>query len=131
MSLGESATPLGRVRGLGASGEGGEHWLRERVTSLALLLLGSWLLASLLILPDLDQSTLVEWLQMPSAAVPMALFVISSFIHALDGMKVIVDDYVHDEGSNFALNTALFFAAVGGAAFALFALAKIAFGAAA
>jgi succinate dehydrogenase / fumarate reductase membrane anchor subunit len=128
MSVGESATALGRVRGLGAAGHGGEHWLRERLTSVALLLLGSWLLASLLFLPSLDQRTIVEWLRMPSAAVPMALFVITAFIHALDGMKVVVDDYVHDEGNNFALNTLLFFAAVGGAALALFALAKIAFG---
>ena len=131
MSLGTSATPLGRVRGLGASGEGGEHWLHERVTSLALLLLGSWLLASLLFLPSLDQRTVNEWLRMPSAAVPMALFVISAFAHALDGMKVVVDDYVHNEGSNFALNTLLLFAAVGGAGLCLFALGKIAFGAAA
>jgi succinate dehydrogenase / fumarate reductase membrane anchor subunit len=128
MSVGESATPLGRVRGLGPSGHGGEHWIRERLTSIALLLLGSWLLASLLFLPSLDQRTLTEWLRMPSAAVPMALFVIVSFAHALDGMKVVVDDYVHDSGNNFALNTLLLFAAVGGAALALFALAKIAFG---
>ena len=38
MSLGESATPLGKVRGLGSAREGGEHWLSERVTSIALLL---------------------------------------------------------------------------------------------
>ena len=129
MSLGESATPLGRVRGLGASGEGGEHWLRERVTSLALLLLGSWLLASLLILPDFDQSTLVEWLRMPSAAVPMALFVISSFIHALDGMKVIVDDYQGDEGGRMTWHIVSLFLHVGAGALALYALARIAFGA--
>ena len=36
----------------------------------------------------------------------MALFVITAFIHGLDGMKVVVDDYVHDEGNRFALNTA-------------------------
>ena len=131
MSLGTSATPLGRVRGLGASGEGGEHWLRERVTSVALLLLGSWLLASLLFLPSLDHRTLTEWLRMPSGAVPMALFVITAFAHALDWMKVVVDDYVHEDGSNFALNTLLLFAAVGGAGLCLFALGKIAFGAAA
>ena len=131
MSLGTSATPLGRVRGLGASGEGGEHWLRERVTSVALLLLGSWLLASLLFLPSLDHRTLTEWLRMPSGAIPMGLFVITAFAHALDGMKVVVDDYVHEDGSNFALNTLLLFAAVGGAAICLFALGKIAFGAAA
>ena len=131
MSLGTSATPLGRVRGLGASGEGGEHWLRERVTSVALLLLGSWLLASLLFLPSLDHRTLTEWLRMPSGAIPMTLFVITAFAHALDGMKVVVDDYVHEDGSNFALNTLLLFAAVGGAGICLFALGKIAFGAAA
>ena len=127
MSLGDSATPLGRVRGLGSAREGGEHWLTERVTSIALLLLGVWLIASLLLLPALDQRTLAEWLRAPSAAVPMALLVIVGFKHALDGMKVIVDDYVDGEGTRFALNTLLLFLAVGGAALALFALAHIAF----
>ena len=131
MSVGESATPLGKVRGLGSAREGGEHWLRERVTSAALLLLGAWLIASLFFLPELDQRTLAEWLSAPSGAVPMALFVITAFIHALDGMKVVVDDYAHDEGNRFALNTLLLFLAVAGASLALFALGRIAFGGAA
>jgi len=128
MSLGDSTTPLGRVRGLGSAREGGEHWLTERVTSIALLLLGTWLIASLFFLPDLQPRTLVEWLRAPTGAVPMALLVIVGFKHALDGMKVVVDDYVHEPGNNFAANTLLLFIAVGGGAFALFALAKIAFG---
>ena len=128
MSLGDSATPLGKVRGLGSAGEGGEHWLSERVSSIALLLLGSWFVASLLMLPSLDQATLVEWLRTPAGAIPMTLFVIVGFQHALHGMKVVVDDYVHDAGNNFALNTLLLFLAVGGGALALFALARIAFG---
>ena len=57
MAIGESSTPLGRVRGLGPARHGGAHWIRERLTSVALLLLGAWLLASLLLLPDLDQRT--------------------------------------------------------------------------
>lgn len=131
MSLGESATPLGKVRGLGSAGHGGEHWLTERVTSIALLLLGTWLVASLLLLPKLDQRTLVEWLHAPSGAVPMALLVIIGFRHALDGIKVVIDDYVHDEGRRFAWNTLMLFLAIGGGALALFALARIAFGVAA
>lgn len=132
MSLGDSATPLGKVKGLGSAREGGEHWLSERATSLALLLLGTWLIASLLLLlPRLDQRTLVEWLHAPSGAVPMALLVVVGFKHALNGMKVVVDDYVHDEGNRFALNTLLLFLAVGGGALALFALGRIAFGGAA
>ncbi|WP_028969757.1 succinate dehydrogenase, hydrophobic membrane anchor protein [Sphingomonas sp. URHD0057] len=128
MSLGESASPLGRARGLGSAREGGEHWLTERVTSVALLLLGSWLIASLLLLPSLDQRTVFEWLRAPSGAVPMALLIIVGFKHALDGMKVVVDDYVHEPGNNFALNTLLLFLAVGGAALSLFALARITLG---
>ena len=131
MSLGESASPLGKVRGLGSAGHGGEHWLTERITSIALLLLGTWLIASLLLLPKLDQRTLVEWLRAPSGAIPMALFVIVGFRHALDGMKVVIDDYVHEEGRRFAWNTLMLFLAVGGGALALFELARIAFGAAA
>jgi succinate dehydrogenase / fumarate reductase, membrane anchor subunit len=129
MSGGDSATPLGRVRGLGSAQQGGEHWLTERVTSIALLLLGTWLIASLLLLPKLDQRTLLEWLHNPSAAVPMALFVIVGFKHALDGMKVFIDDYVHEPGTNFVVNTLLLFLAVAGGALALFAIARIAFGA--
>jgi succinate dehydrogenase / fumarate reductase membrane anchor subunit len=128
MSLGDSSTDLKKVRGLGSAREGGEHWIGERVSSVALLLLGTWLIASLLMLPALDYATVTEWLRTPLGAVPMALFVITSFVHGLDGLKVVVDDYVHEPGNNFALNTLLLFLAVGGAALALFALGKIAFG---
>ena len=129
MSIGESSTPLGKVRGLGSAREGGEHWLTERVTSIALLLLGVWFIASLLLLPKLDQATLLEWLHAPSGAIPMALLIIVGFKHALDGVKVTVDDYVHEAGNNFVINTLLLFLAVAGGAIALFALATIAFGA--
>jgi succinate dehydrogenase / fumarate reductase membrane anchor subunit len=129
MSIGESSTPLGKVRGLGSAREGGEHWLTERVTSIALLILGVWLVASLLILPDLSLRTVTEWLHAPSAAVPMALFIVIGFKHALDGMKVVVDDYVHDEGNRFGTNFVLLALAVAGAALSLFAVARVAFGA--
>ena len=128
MSLGDSATPLGKVRGLGSAREGGEHWLSERITSIGLLLLGTWFISSLLLLPQLDLRTIVEWLRAPSGAIPMALLVIVAFKHALDGMKVFVDDYVHEPGSNFVINTLLLFAAVAGGAIALFALATLVFG---
>lgn len=131
MSIGDSSTPIGKARGLGSAREGGEHWLTERVTSIALILLGIWFLASLLLLPKLDQRTLVEWLHAPSGAIPMALLIVTGFKHALDGMKVFIDDYVHEQASNFVINTLLLFLAVGGGSIALYALAVLAFGGAA
>lgn len=128
MSAQDSATPLGRVRGLGSAQHGGEHWIRERLTSAALLLLTIWLVASLLMLPSLDQRTVVEWLRPASGAVPMALLIITAFIHAIDGLKVVIDDYVHDAGNNLSLNGLVLFAGYGGMALALFSLGRIAFG---
>ena len=131
MSLGESATPLGKVRGLGSAHDGGRHWLEERFTSVALVLLSLWLIFSLILLPDLSLDILTEWLSSAWGAVPMALFVVAAFKHGLDGLKVAVDDYVHDEGTRIGIHYTLTMLAIGGAAVALFALARIAFGASA
>ncbi len=129
MSQGDSATPLGKVRGLGSAGHGGHHWLGERFTSVALVLLSLWLLFSLLMLPSLEHDILGEWLGSAWGAIPMTLFVITAFKHGLDGLKVVVDDYVHEEGTRIGVHFVLTMAAVAGASVALFALAKIAFGA--
>jgi succinate dehydrogenase / fumarate reductase membrane anchor subunit len=129
MSQGKSGTALGQVRGLGSAGHGGTHWLRERATSAALVLLGLWLIASLLLLPDLRRGTVLEWLSAPSGAIPMFLFVAIAFVHSLDGVKVMIDDYVHDESNRLLAHGIVLFAAVGAGALALFSLARIAFGA--
>ena len=92
MSVGKSSTPLAKVRGLGPSGDGGHHWLEERFTSVALIVLSLWLLFSILMLPVLDFGTLKEWLGSAWGAIPMALFImfleilvafIQAFIFAL------------------------------------------------
>ena len=129
MSRSASATPLAKVRGLGSARHGGQHWLEERFTSVALVLLSLWLIFSLVMLPALDRGTIREWLGSAWGAVPMALLIITAFKHGLDGLKVIVDDYVHEDGSRIGLHFVLTMAAIAGAAVSLFALAKIAFGA--
>lgn len=127
----DGKTALGRVRGLGAAGHGGEHWIKERVSSAALLLLGTWFLVSLLLLPDFSQGTIRAWMSQPFAFVPMALFVYLNFEHSLEGVKVIVDDYQGDEAGRMTWHIASLFLHVGAGALALFALLRIAFGASA
>ena len=129
MSQSDSATPLAKVRGLGSAQHGGDHWLEERFTSVSLLLLSLWLIFSLVMLPALDRQTIGEWLGSAWGAVPMALLIITAFKHGLDGLKVAVDDYVHEEGTRIGIHFILTMAAIAGGAVSLFALAKIAFGA--
>lgn len=121
-------TPLGKVRGLGASGEGAHHWWLERLTSLSTLLLFIWFGVSLLRLPALDHRTITEWLADPIVAVPMLLLVVSTFWHLKLGLQVVVEDYVHDEGSRFFWIVLVNFASVFAGALALFAVLRIALG---
>jgi succinate dehydrogenase / fumarate reductase membrane anchor subunit len=119
-----------RVRDTGSAREGAEHWWHERLSSLATLLLFVWLIVSLLRLPALDHRGVTEWLRDPLAAVPMLLLIATTFWHLKMGLQVIVEDYVHDEGNKFLTLLLLNFAAAGAAAFAIFAVLKIAFAAA-
>jgi len=125
-----TGTPPARVRGTGSAREGAEHWWHERLSSVAVLMLFVWLIVSLLRLPVLDHRGVTEWLRDPLAAVPMLLLILATFWHLKMGLQVIVEDYVHDEGNRFLTILLLNFAAVGAAAFALFAVVKIAFAAA-
>lgn len=120
--------PLARARGLGPAGHGARHWWHERLSSVACLLLYIWLLVSLLRLPALDHRGVTEWLRQPSAAVPMLLLVAATFWHLRMGLKVIVEDYVHDEGNRFLALLLIDLAAALGAAFALFAVLRNALG---
>jgi succinate dehydrogenase / fumarate reductase, membrane anchor subunit len=121
-----NGTQLGRVRGLGASGHGADHWLKQRTTAIANFALMIWFIASLLLLPDYNYLTLHNWLASPLAAVPLMLLVISVFWHFRMGLQVVIEDYVHDDGLKFGCLIALNFYSVGTAAVALFAIAKIA-----
>ena len=125
-----AADPANLARGLGSAREGAEHWWHERLSSVAVLLLFVWLIVSLLRLPALDYRGVTEWLRDPLAAVPMLLLIAATFWHLKMGLQVVVEDYVHDEGNKFLALLLLSFAATGGAAFAIFAVLKIAFAAA-
>jgi succinate dehydrogenase / fumarate reductase membrane anchor subunit len=121
-------TPIAQVRGLGSAQSGAHHWWLERLTSVATLLLFVWLIVSLLRLPSLDHRGVVEWLATPLAAVPMLLLIVSTFWHLKLGLQVVIEDYVHDEGNYFFSIVLVNFLAILGAAFAIFAVLKIAFG---
>ena len=122
-----NGTSIGRVRGLGSAKSGPHHWIVQRFTAVGNLLLVLWLLFSIVQMPGLDYASVTGWLAQPVVAVPMMLMLVSIFWHLKLGLQVLIEDYVHDDGLKFFVLMLLNFYAVGGAAFGLFAIAKIAF----
>ena len=121
-------TPIARVRGLGSARTGAHHWWLERLTSVSTLILFVWLLVSLLTLPDLQYGTVREWLSAPLGAVPMLLLIVSTFWHLKLGLQVVIEDYVHEDGTKLFAITLLNFFTIALAATAFFSVLKIAFG---
>ena len=121
-------TSLGRVRGLGSARSGATHWWHERLTSVSTLILLVWFFVSLVRLPDLSYATVTQWLARPLAAVPMLLLILSIFWHLASGLRVVVEDYVHEEGGKLFWLVAINFACLFAAALSIFAVLRIAFG---
>jgi succinate dehydrogenase / fumarate reductase membrane anchor subunit len=120
-------TEIGRVKGLGSAKGGTHHFIAQRVTGIASVLLGVWFIASLALLPSHDFAAVTGWLAQPLVAVPMMLTIVTVFYHTRIGLQVIVEDYVHDEGLRFGTMVLMDFALIGVGALALFCVAKIAF----
>lgn len=95
-------TPLGRARGLGSAKEGVSHWWAQRVTAIALVPLTLWFVVALLSVAGADYETVVAWIARPFNAVLLIALLISMFYHAILGLQVIIEDYVHHEGTKVA-----------------------------
>ena len=125
----QSASGLKQVRGLGSAKSGVHHWWLQRVTAVGTFALAVWFVASLILLPNLDHSSVVAWVGQPLVAVPLLLLTLSVFWHARLGVQVLIEDYVHGEGLKLLAVVALNFFILGVGAIAFFSIARIAFGA--
>jgi succinate dehydrogenase / fumarate reductase membrane anchor subunit len=126
-----NGTSIGKVRGLGSAHEGAHHWLVQRFTAVGNLVLMIWLMASIVMLPDLSYATVTKWLSAPVPATAMVLLIVSTFWHARLGLQVLVEDYVQDAGMKFGVITLLNLVAIGGGAFGIFAVVRLALSSAA
>jgi succinate dehydrogenase / fumarate reductase membrane anchor subunit len=92
-------TPLGRVLGLGSAKDGTEYWWGQRVSAVALLLLGSWFLYSLLQLQSLTYLDVIRFVSVPLNGVLLSLLSITLAYHSYLGVQVVIEDYVHASGT--------------------------------
>ncbi len=97
MSLG---SPLGRLPGSGSAKSGTGHWWAQRVTAVALLILGGWFLYSIAHLDNFAQSALLDWAGRPFNSVTLLLLSLTLAWHSALGVHEVLEDYVHGPSIN-------------------------------
>ncbi|MDE2134088.1 MAG: succinate dehydrogenase, hydrophobic membrane anchor protein [Alphaproteobacteria bacterium] len=118
-------TPLHKVGGLGSAHSGVGHFMRQRITAIALIPLTVWFAVSALGLIGAKEVSELIFLSNPLNAVLLGTFILISLYHLAMGLREVVVDYVPHEGFKLFLMLLNYGFAIAVAAACLFALARI------
>lgn len=129
MSAKDLQHPIKRARGLGSAQSGVGHWWTQRLTAIALVVLGLWFLATVLRLAHTDYATARTLVGKPWNAILLIAFVVTMFWHAVLGLQVVIEDYVHTRWKEVSLLVLVKFLAVLGALAGVLAVLRIVLGA--
>ncbi len=119
-------TPLKNVRGWGSAKTGTEHFIHQRLTAAALVLLGLWFVWFVISLVGSDYAGAVQAVSRPWNVIALVGFLSAMFWHAQLGLQVVLEDYIHHSLLALVLQTGVKFVAVLGAIVSIFAVARIA-----
>ena len=120
-------TPLGRVLGLGSAKDGTEHFIAQRISAVAIVLLGLWFAWSLLTIESYAYLDVMRFVASPFNGVLLSLLVLTLAYHSWLGVQVVIEDYVHGHGSKLLLLIASRFAHVFLAIASVYAILRIGF----
>jgi len=121
-------TPLGKVRGLGSAKSGTEHFWHQRMTAIANIPLLIFLVFFCVAMVGADRAEMADAVSNPLVALMLVFTIISVTWHMRLGMQVIIEDYVHGEGSKLICLLGNTFFSLAVALTGLFAVLKISFG---
>ena len=121
-------SPLARARGLGSAKYGVHHWWAQRLTAIALIPLVVWFAISLVMMSGADYGAVRAWIGSPVVMVLLILTIAVGLHHGQLGLQVVIEDYVHGDGSKLALIVAVRFVAIFFGLAAVVAILRIGFG---
>jgi succinate dehydrogenase / fumarate reductase membrane anchor subunit len=110
----------------GAPGSASRHWRNQRLTAIALVPLGLWFIVALLRQPSLEHAIVVGWFGKPLQALLAALFGAALLWHSMQGIQVVLEDYVGGRLRVLSIAVARFahLAAAAGLAFAIYTIVR-------
>jgi len=121
--------PLARARGHGSAKEGVHHWYAQRASALLLILLVGWLIYASISLAGADYAAARAFVASPLNAAFLVVLIISTLYHAMLGLQVVIEDYVHSPATEIVLYFITRAGALLGMALGIIHVLKLALGA--
>ena len=121
--------PLKIARGLGSVKDCTHHFIIQRITAVALLVLSVYFVVLLLSLTGADFASARAAVARPFNAILLIAFLVAMFWHGQLGMQVVIEDYVHTPGLALTCQLIVRFVCFLAALASVFAVLRIALGA--
>ncbi|MDI9407853.1 MAG: succinate dehydrogenase, hydrophobic membrane anchor protein [Candidatus Pacebacteria bacterium] len=107
-SIRSNADLMTHLRNHGSAQHGAGHWLWQRLTSLVLMGLMIWFTFALFEIRDAKQNMIVVWMAQPLNTGLLIATIGLGFVHAVLGMQVVIDDYIHHTSLRWFLRLSLY-----------------------
>lgn len=96
-------SPLGKARNHGSANTGTGHWIHQRISAIALIILGPWFLYSVLTEDMMTYQGVMEWLDNPGDVIFLILTIVVALYHGALGLQVVIEDYIHSNWMKFPM----------------------------
>ncbi|MFC4725229.1 succinate dehydrogenase, hydrophobic membrane anchor protein [Glycocaulis abyssi] len=93
--MGDFRTPLARVRGLGSAKSGTGHFIAQRVSAIALVVLMPLFLVKLAKNAGAGYAEAAAWVGSPLGAILTLLAMTAALYHMRLGLQVVIEDYIY------------------------------------
>lgn len=121
-------TALKRVSGFGSSHHGVAHFIAQRVSAIALIILVPWCVISAIIALQGDYTVIREWVASPINAFALILLLAAGFYHMRLGIQIVIEDYIARPASRALLLLLNYFLTIGFATASILAVLMIVLG---
>lgn len=121
--------PIARARGHGSAKSGVHHWYAQRASAVLLILLVGWLIFAMISLAGATHAEASEFIAFPANAAFLSVLLVTLLYHAMLGLQVVIEDYVHQPAVEIILYFLTRAGAFIGMALGLVHILKLALGA--
>lgn len=121
-------SPLKKAKGLGSALQGVHHWWWQRLTAIALVILGLWFMTQIFAeFSNASRFHIQGFIGRPWNATFFICLVVAGYYHTWLGLQTIVEDYIHGKIFKTILLMGMQLLAFLGGALSIFCILSIAF----